>query len=478
MSGSAAVPSVAVPSQLHAMAMAMAAAQSGQSMWANTPQLQGRGDRAPRVVDLGQPGPRVFVGGIHEHTTVHQLDNVFSACGEIRDIVLVSRKGIAFIEFETVESAAEAVKYNGWLCNLIPSQSDIKSPATLSVKYAKPREQDYRPQHDEKQSADATAPGAAGSLDDEAAGPDLAKGDGGAAPPDGQRKRDRSQSPEVRPPFGKRVAHDVNEDLKAGSVNYGLALGVLHHWLKTGECNKETRDTIHGLLKATSSGLESRLAVNGAVKESAEQFLREATLCEAVMAEANTPKVNNILTKEQRSINKANRFRVTENKKLVQKMLEENFAGGAAGSESKEEKEEEEMDMGEEDSLKLPVSEKDADALKQEAMKLSKRLASLKNAAAKKPDAAALRKELDLIKEMAAKVRTLATSTPTCTRQQFDTNFPCRQRWRQASSSMLPRPEPHRWIQGQPETRFDSRIVLAHPKRSPFCQRSAMRSMR
>lgn len=400
------MPNVAVPSQLHAMAMAMAAAQSGQTMWANTPQLQGRGDRAPRVVDLGQPGPRVFVGGIHEHTTVHQLDNVFSACGEIRDIVLVSRKGIAFIEFETIESAAEAVKYNGWLCNLIPSQNDIKSPATLSVKYAKPREQDSRPQHDEKQAADA-ASAVSGAQGDEFAAPDQPRVDGGAVPPDGQRKRDRSRSPEVRPPFGKRVAHDVNEDLKAGSVNYGLALGVLHHWLKTGECNKETRDSIHGLLKATSSGLDSRLAVNGAVKDSAVQFLREAALCEAIMAEANTPKVNNLLTKEQRSINKANRFKVTESRKLVQNMLEENYAGGGMGGvDGAKEEEEEEMDLGEEDSA--PVSEKDAEALKREAKKLVKRLTSLKNASSKKPDAAALRKELDLIRDLAAKVRTFA----------------------------------------------------------------------
>lgn len=49
------------------------------------------------------------------------------------------------------------------------------------------------------------------------------------------RKRDRSPSPVPQPSYGKRVAHDVSEDLKAGGVNYGLALGVLLHWLRTGE---------------------------------------------------------------------------------------------------------------------------------------------------------------------------------------------------------------------------------------------------
>ncbi len=88
--------------------------------------------------------------------------------------------------------------------SLLPNFHNPGTPALLTVKYAKPRE---------------------GREGEE-------EGDGKAEKL--VRKRERPPTPEP-PRYSRRVAADVSEDLKAGSVNFGLALRALRHWLKTGE---------------------------------------------------------------------------------------------------------------------------------------------------------------------------------------------------------------------------------------------------
>jgi hypothetical protein len=144
------------------------------------------------------------------------------------------------------QGATEAVRYNGWTCrsvhkvcsciillsplplthglchafsSLLPNSHNPSAPALLTVKYAKPRE--GRDGEDEK----------------DADGKPVEKL---------TRKRERPPTPEP-PRYNRRVASDVSDDLKAGSVNFGLALRALRHWLRTGEvslCKSELRQTV------------------------------------------------------------------------------------------------------------------------------------------------------------------------------------------------------------------------------------------
>jgi hypothetical protein len=88
--------------------------------------------------------------------------------------------------------------------SLLPNFHNPGMPASLTVKYAKPRE------------------GRDGEEEGEGKTEKLV------------RKRERPPTPEP-PRYSRRVAADVSEDLKAGGVNFGLALRALRSWLKTGE---------------------------------------------------------------------------------------------------------------------------------------------------------------------------------------------------------------------------------------------------
>jgi len=394
--------------QVQAMAMAMAAAQKQmqQQQFAqmqHAAQAQAAVHQKP-AHDPGPPASRIYVAGIHQQTTRDQLDHVFSACGAVKDIVLVARKGIAFLEFDSIESAAEAVKYHGWTCSLLPNSHDPTEPAVLTVKYATPRQPlNPRPEHPaDAPPADHAAAHPHGRVDPYApAGSEAAPGHEAASHPPREepekfeRKRERSPSPEPHPGFNKRVAADVADDLKAGGVNYGLAVGVLLHWLRTGECTQQTRDTMHGLLKAVYSGLESKLSIRGLLKAEVEQFLREAGVAQGVVGQALDESIFDLLSKGQKTSIKKGLGQIQRHTATAQSLMCEHFGGGpppAAAPVGKAAADDDDMDTGEEGAA----------ALEARCARLAQELADVSGGKVAS-DAANLRRRLEGLKASLAK---------------------------------------------------------------------------
>ncbi len=55
-------------------------------------------------------GSKLYVGNLSYSVTSEQLKEVFSACGEVREIKVIEGKGFAFVEMATQVEAEKAKK--------------------------------------------------------------------------------------------------------------------------------------------------------------------------------------------------------------------------------------------------------------------------------------------------------------------------------------------------------------------------------
>ena len=127
-----------------------------------------------------------------------QIRHVFAACGEIISIKFRRRPGVVsvIVEYDTKAQAAEAVKYNGWTCSLLPGFLDEDAPASITVTYA--------------------------------------TGPRSPSPVGVRRSKRKTPEPDELPEYDEAAGNEVIADLKEARRGYHGALLALQAWNKKG----------------------------------------------------------------------------------------------------------------------------------------------------------------------------------------------------------------------------------------------------
>lgn len=148
-----------------------------------------------------QPPPCVFPDPLDFYLAPSlwlQIRHVFAACGEIVTIKFRRRPGVVsvLVEYDTKAQAAEAVKYNGWTCSLLPGALDEDAPASITVTYA--------------------------------------TGPRSPSPIGVRRAKRKTPEPHELPEFDEAAGNEVINDLKEARRRFHGALLALQAWTKKG----------------------------------------------------------------------------------------------------------------------------------------------------------------------------------------------------------------------------------------------------